>query len=70
MRLHYKSWEEESIQYVDVTSLNPYICKYFKFPVGQPVIHVRHACKDNEACLRLNGLINYSIVPQRGCTIL
>jgi len=32
MRLHYKATEGETIQYVDVMSLYPYICKYGKFP--------------------------------------
>jgi len=41
MRLHYMIREgEETVQYVDVNSLYPYVCKYFKFPVGHPVIHV------------------------------
>ena len=51
MRLHYKAREGETIQYVDVISLYPYICKYFKFPVRHPVIHVGDACKDKEASL-------------------
>ena len=35
MRLHYRAKEgEETIQYVDVMSLYPWVCKYFKFPVG------------------------------------
>jgi len=51
------------LQYIDVMSLYPYICKYFKFPIGHPVIHVGEACKDKEACLRMNGLIKCSIVP-------
>jgi len=38
----------ESLQYVNVMSLYPYICKYFKFPVGHPVIHVEDACCDKE----------------------
>jgi len=39
MRLHYKIKEgEESVQYCDM-SLYPYICKYFKFPIGHPIIH-------------------------------
>jgi hypothetical protein len=47
-------------------SLYPYICKYFKFPVGHPVIHVGDACKDTEACLRKEGLMKCSIVlPER-----
>ena len=41
MRLHYKIRNgEENAQYVDVNSFYPYVCKYFKFPVGHPVIHV------------------------------
>ena len=63
MRLHYKVHENETIQYVDVMSLYPYICKYFKFPVGHPRIHVGDACKDTVACLRMEGLILCTIVP-------
>ena len=63
MRLHYKVRENETIQYVDVMSLYPYICKYFKFPIGHPRIHVGDACKDVEACLRMDGLIKCTIVP-------
>jgi hypothetical protein len=43
--------------------LYPYICKYFKFPVGHPIIHVGCVSKDIEACLRMDGLIKCSIVP-------
>jgi len=40
-RLHYKIREgEETVQYCDM-SLYPYICKYFKFPIGHPIIHLR-----------------------------
>jgi len=64
MHLHYKGNDnDETIQYVDVMSLYPYICKYFKFPVGHPVIHVGDASRDIEACLRMEGLIKCSIVP-------
>jgi len=63
MLLHYMAREGETIQYVDVMSLYPCICKYFKFPVGQPVIHVGDACKEREACCRKEGLIKCSIVP-------
>jgi len=44
-------------------SLYPYISKYFKLPVVHPVIHMGDACKDNEACLRMDGPIKCSIVP-------
>jgi len=63
MRLHFKVQENKTIQYVDVMSLYPYIYKYFKFPVGHPVIHVGDVCKDKETCLRMDVLIKYSIVP-------
>ena len=63
MRLHYKVRENETIQYVDVMSLYPYICKYFKFPIGHPIFHVGDACKDAEICLRMDGLIKCTIVP-------
>jgi hypothetical protein len=62
MRLHYIARENETIKYV-VMSLYPYICKYYKFPIGHPIIHVGDACKDEEACLHLEGLIKCSIVP-------
>ena len=52
MRLHHKAREDETIQYVDVISLYPYICKYFKFPIGHPVIHVGDACQDKESVLQ------------------
>jgi hypothetical protein len=48
-RLHYKVRENEIIQYVDVMSMYPHICKYFKFPLGHPIIHVGDVCKDKEA---------------------
>jgi hypothetical protein len=64
MRLHYKIREGvESVQYCDIMSLYPYICKYFKFPIGHPIIHVGDACKDKESCLKMEGLMKCTIVP-------
>jgi len=63
MCLYHKAWENETIQYVDVMNLYPYICKYFKFPIGHPVIHVGDACRDTEACLCMESTIRCSIVP-------
>ena len=63
MRLHYNAREAEPIYNVDANSLYRYICKYFKFPVDYPVIHVGDACKEREACLRKEGLMKCSIVP-------
>jgi len=66
MPLPYKIREgEESVQYCDVMSLYPYICKYFKFPIGHPVIHVGDACADKESCLKMDGLIKCTIVPPK-----
>jgi len=65
MRLHYKAFEKETIQHVDVMSLYPYICNYFHFPVSHPVFHLGDARKDKEASLRMDGLIKCSIVPPK-----
>jgi len=63
LHLHYKIKEgEETVQYFDIMSLYPYICKYFKFPIGHPIIHVGDACADIEACLKIEGLMKCKIV--------
>ena len=46
-------------------SLYSYICKYFKFPIGHPIIHVGDACADIEACLKMEGLMKCKIVPTK-----
>jgi len=48
MRLQYKARENETIQYVDDTSLYPWICNYFNFHIGHLVIQVGDACKDKK----------------------
>ena len=65
MRLHYRAREKEIIQYVDVMSLYSFNCKYFKFPIGDPIFHVGNACINKEACLQVDGLIKCTIVPPR-----
>ena len=65
-RLHYKIREGKTIQHVDVMSLYPFVCKYFKYPIGHPVIHVGDACQDTKAMLQKDGLIKCSILqPKR-----
>src|SRR5215510_12762597 len=67
LSLHYKIQEgEETIQYCDVMSLYPYICKYYKFPVGHPTIYTGTACKDIHAMLAKEGLVKCTILPPRG----
>ena len=64
MRLHYRIKEDvETIQYCDVISLYPYVCKYFKFPIGHPVIHVGAICKSIYTCLQMEELTKFTIVP-------
>jgi len=64
MPVHYKIQEDaETIQYYDVMSLYPYICKYFKFPVGHPIIHVGDICKSIYTCPQMEGLIKCTVVP-------
>ena len=58
MRLYYKLREgEDTLQYVEVKSLYPYVCKYLKFPVGHTAIHVGEACPDRKVMLRKEGFI-------------
>ena len=66
MLLHYMGREGETIQYVDVMILYPYMCKYLKFSVGHSVIDVGDACKDREVCLRKEGFMKCSNVPPEG----
>jgi hypothetical protein len=63
MRLHYKVGKGESIQYVDVMSLYPFICKYFKFPVCHPVLHVGEACRDVDTMLQEEGFMKCILHP-------
>ena len=63
MRIYYKAHEDETVQYVDVISLYPYICKYFKFPVDHPVIHVGDVCLDKDIMLQKEGLIKCRVLP-------
>ena len=63
MHLQNKAREDETVQYVDVISLYPYIYKYFKFPVGHPVIHVGDECLDKHAMLQKEGMIKCRVLP-------
>jgi len=69
MVLHYATREGETIQYYDVMSTYPYVCKYSKFPVGHPTIHVGNACRDKQAMLSKEGLIKCTVLPPRDSTI-
>jgi hypothetical protein len=57
LRLHYKIKNGETIQYVKVMSLYPWVFKYFKFPIGHPTVHLGETCRDIQTMLRKDGLI-------------
>ena len=61
--LHYEIDDNETLEYCDVISLYPYICKYFKFPIGHPTVHVGDACKNVDDCLKMDGLIKCTVLP-------
>ena len=64
MRRYYRVKEgEETIEYVDVMSLYPWVCKYFKFPVGHPTIHLD--CGEVQAMLAKQGLVRCMVLPPR-----
>ena len=65
MVLHYATREGERIHYYDVMSLYPYVCKYSKFPVGHPTIHVGDTCRDKQAMLSKEGLIKCTVLPPK-----
>ena len=65
MVLHYAIREGETIQYCDVMSQYPFVCKYFKFRIGHPKIHVGDACRAKQAMLSKEGLIKCTVLPPK-----
>ena len=63
--LYHNTSEQETVQYCDIMSLYPYFCKYGKYPVAHPTIHVGDTCKNVAACLKMEGLMKCSIVPPK-----
>ena len=57
--------KNETIEYCYVISLYPYICNYFKFPLGHLTVHVGDTCRNVDACLKMDGLIGCTIVPPK-----
>ncbi|KAJ8934252.1 hypothetical protein NQ318_008695 [Aromia moschata] len=58
---YYKCAPGEKIKYVDVCSLYPWVCKYGKFPVGHPKVHVGDNCK-NLDLNQTDGLMNNKLM--------
>jgi hypothetical protein len=64
MRLHYRVKDgEETIQYVDVMKVYPWVPKYFKFPVGYPTIHLD--CGEIPTMLAKEGLVRCTVLSPR-----
>jgi hypothetical protein len=61
-KTYHKCEEGESIQYVDVCSLYPYVCKKGHYPLGHPTVHVGdRECR--ELGLNVNGLLKCKVLP-------
>jgi len=66
MSHHYRIDEDaETIQYCDIMSLYPFICKYYKFPIRRQIIHKGDICKRIDTCLQMKGLIKCTVVPPK-----
>jgi hypothetical protein len=65
MSLHKIEEGQEKIEYCDVLSLYPYICKYEKFHVRHPVIYAGDECRDIDAMLKKEGLIECCVMPPK-----
>jgi hypothetical protein len=63
--LHYATREGETIQYYDLMSMYPYVCKYSKFPVGHRTFHVGDAYRDKQAMLSKEGIIKCTVLPPK-----
>ena len=59
----YRAKEGEKINYVDVISLYPDICKYAKIPLGHPKVYVDADCPS--ACLDREGIVKCKVLPPR-----
>ena len=64
MRLHYKvSSGEETIEYTDIMSLYPYICKNYNLPIGHATILTADECTDIDPTLRKEGIVKCRVLP-------
>ncbi|XP_049826243.1 uncharacterized protein LOC126266384 [Aethina tumida] len=59
---YYKCNEGERIKYIDVCSLYPFVCKYRRFPLGHPTIHVGSAAQDIDLST-VDGMVKCKILP-------
>lgn len=59
---YYKVKEDEKINYVDICSLYPWVCKYGVFPLGHPKVLVGEDCKAIDL-KKQQGIIKCEILP-------
>ena len=65
---YYEAKEGEKIQYTDICSLYPYVCKRGRYPVGHPRIYVGSESNaltngDNDNLSKVEGLVKCKILP-------
>ena len=61
---YYKCKEGEKIQYIDICSLYPWVCKTGKFPIGHPKIHVYGDANCSATKLQhMNGIVKCKVLP-------
>ncbi|XP_071094506.1 uncharacterized protein [Haliotis cracherodii] len=61
-RLCYEAQEGETIKYIDICSLYPYICKTGAFPTGHPALLHQPPV---DTLFELKGLIQYRVLPPK-----
>jgi hypothetical protein len=64
--LYYRCNRGEKIQYIDIVSLYPWVCKYGKFPIGHPEIVTENFLPVSVIERPYEGLIKLEVVPPRG----
>jgi hypothetical protein len=65
MTLNYRIRDGETVEYMDVISLYPFIWKHFKITVGHPTIHAGDVCKEMDVMVKKDGLSKCTILPLR-----
>jgi hypothetical protein len=61
-KLYYKTDDHTRVKYNEIMSLYPYICKYFKFPIGHPTLYVGSECANTTNRLQKEGVISCRIL--------
>ena len=65
MCLKYAVREGQTYEYSNVMSLYPYVCKYFKFPLGHPIIQEGDTFQEIETMLSKEWLTKCTVLPPK-----